>query len=151
VFRPAESLSSDAGDGTWNPRFGIASADCTLEVTDAVNRGLTFLVNAMYEDAREWLLFALEKSPRDPFALFGHALVLWRLEWFSLAAERLEVAKDALEKYPAEFRFVQFGRNDETCESRSYGFNPLYPIFNIEDCLERIATREPFVSYALIP
>jgi len=139
------------GYGLWTPRFGIVPDDCDLDVTDAVNRGLIFLANALYYDAREWLLFALEKAPRDPFALFGHGLFLWRQGWFSLATERLELAKDALETYPAEFRFVTFVRIDETCEARSYGFNPLYPIFNIADCIERVASREPFVSHAILP
>jgi tetratricopeptide (TPR) repeat protein len=139
------------GYGPWTPRFGTVPNNCDLDVTDAVNRGLIFLANALYHDAREWLLFALEKAPRDPFALFGHGLFLWRQSWFSLATERLELAKDALEKYPAEFRFVTFARVDETCEPRSYAFNPLYPIFNIAECIERLASREPFVSYAIIP
>jgi tetratricopeptide (TPR) repeat protein len=139
------------GYGPWTPRFGTVPNNCDLDVTDAVNRGLIFLANALYHDAREWLLFALEKAPRDPFALFGHGLFLWRQGWFSLATKRLELAKDALESYPAEFRFVTFARIDETCEPRSYRFNPLYPIFNIADCIERVESREPFVSYAIIP
>ena len=139
------------GCGKWTPRFGAVPDDCDLDVSDAVNRGLTFLVSALYHDAREWLLFALEKSPQDPFALFGHALFLWRQGWIALAAERLKLAKDALEKYGDEFRLVQFARIDETCEARSYHFDPLYPIFNIGDCLERTRSREPFVSSAIAP
>lgn len=139
------------GYGRWMPQFGAAPENCDLDVTDAVNRGLTFLVNGLYHDAREWLLFALEKGPHDPFALFGHALFLWQVGWFSLAAMRLHLAKEALAKYPTAFRFVLFNRMDEMCAARSYHFNPFYPIFNIGECLERVTSREPFVSFAIVP
>jgi tetratricopeptide (TPR) repeat protein len=136
------------GKGT---AFGAIPDNCNLDVTDAVNRGLTYLVNGFYNDALEWFLFALAKTPTDPFALFGHGLYLWRIGCFALAAERLELAKSGIENYPTEFRFVSFSRFDDTCPPRSYDVDSNYPIFNPRECLDQVKRLQPFVSYVLIP
>lgn len=131
--------------------FGPVPEDCQLDVTDAVNRGFTYFVNAFYLDALEWFLFALTKQPADPFALFGHGLYLWRTAWFSLASEKFQLARDGIAKYPREFRYVSFSRFDETCPPRSYMFADLYPIFNPGECLDRVTRRQPFVSHVVAP
>jgi tetratricopeptide (TPR) repeat protein len=131
--------------------FGPIPEDCQLDVTDAVNRGFTYFVNAFYEDALEWFLFAQTRGPADPFALFGHGLCLWRTAWFSLAAEKFQLARIGLEKYPREFRFVCFSRFDETCPPRSYQSDDLYLIFNPSECLDRVNRRQPFVSHVVVP
>jgi hypothetical protein len=145
-----QGLTERKSAGTKS-KFGGVPSDCSLDATDAVNTGLTYLVNAFYEDALEWLLFALEKSQDDPFALFGHGLWLWRMGWFSLAADRFTRAKDGIENYPRKFRLVTFARVDDTSVPRSYAFNPIYPIFNPAECLEQVTRRQAFVSHSLVP
>jgi len=125
--------------------------DDLTNIDDIVNRGFTLLVNAIYLEALVNFLKALQLSNRDPFALFGYALVLWRLGNFGLAKHAIADAIEALANYPKQFRFLTFSRSDETCAPKSIGYNPIYPIYNMEHCQELINNYEPFVSYILIP
>jgi tetratricopeptide (TPR) repeat protein len=134
---------------TRKPLFADTADE--LDPVDSVNRGLTYLVNAFYDDANWWFLNALTKAPADPFAIFGHALVLWRYGWFALAMARLEEAKGGIENYPREFRFVTFARDDQTCPPMNYKTNPIYPIFSPNECLEQVSVLQPFVSHAIAP
>ncbi len=137
--------------------FARPECEPGLDACAVSSRGLTLFVNALYPDALRWLLFALELTPSDPFALFGYALVLWKMCYWALAANNMEKAITALNAYPKQFRQISFARADETCPARSYGFDavqgltPPYPIFDMSECLARIRRRDPYVSQAIIP
>jgi tetratricopeptide (TPR) repeat protein len=139
------------GGGREGVYFGGVPEDCDLGVPEIVNRGFGYLANAFYEDALQWLLFALVKDPADPFALFGHALCLWQKNMFVLAADRLRLAIARMEEYASKFRFLGFSRLDETAPARSYRFDPIYMIFNPGECLSQVLSLQGFVSHVLIP
>ena len=118
---------------------------------DCVNLGLMFLVNALYREATYWLGVGLKAAPDDPFGILGHAFLLWSLGWFNLAADRFRKAERGIREYPHEFRFLIFGRIDSTSAPRSYEHNPMYLLFNPEECLQEVNRRQPFVSAAVFP
>jgi len=131
--------------------FGDIPESCDLDVPRIVNRGFAYLANAFYEDALQWLLFALSKDAGDPFAIFGHALCLWQMNMFTLAAERLRLAMARIEDYSSTFRFLGFSRFDETAPARSYRYDPIYMIYNPGECLSQVLNLQGFVSHTLIP
>ncbi|HEX3470512.1 MAG TPA: hypothetical protein VHT28_04955 [Silvibacterium sp.] len=141
----------ERGESRTGVLLGGVPDDCELSLAQVVNHGFSYLVNAFYEDALEWFLFALAKTETDPFALFGHGLCLWQRGMFSLAANRLKRAKDTIENYSAEPRFLGFFRYDDTCASRSYRYDPMYQIFNPGECLAQVTKLQPFVSHVLAP
>lgn len=131
--------------------FGSIPEDCDLDVPEIVNRGFAYLANAFYEDALQWMLFALAKDPEDPFAIFGHALCLWQKNMFVLAEDRLRLAIARIEEHSSKFRFLGFSRFDETAPARSYRYDPIYMIFNPGECLSQVLSLQGFVSHLLIP
>jgi len=145
-------ISGRRGLHVARPVFRGPDEEPLSSLADEVNRGFVLLANALYFEALRWFTAALAHgSRRDPFALFGHGLTLWRMGAFGIGRRSLEAAIEALKVYPREYRWLTFARDDPTSEPRSYLENPIYPIFDMNECLTRAARCENFNRHDILP
>jgi len=115
-----------------------------------VYRGFSLLANGLHREALHNFFLAMRLSTEDPFTKFGYALTLWSLGSFGLAKRAIKDAIQAKD-HCSQPRFLSFFRVDDTIPSKSYRYNTLYPIYNMEYCEELISKGEPYVSYVIIP